>query len=299
MVKRYVSGSRGAAVKRGRGGKARRKDEGRIRKAIKEMPIMDRLESLSFEVKTLRSSVSAMQSDTERIARFVESQIADLMEYFGGKTRNLHDSVEELQSKVDEIKVSIERLSRDLDLIFKERIPMRRIRMPPPISSQLTIYRGEEPAPFQIGVAPGVTEAVMANAKAHTNRTGKPDEEVVGLLVGRVVGNTVVVEEPIACRASYSGVTEVAVDPKNLAEIVDKIMKEGGGRSIVGWYHSHLGLGAFLSDVDVKTQLMLQQFSHVIALVVDPLKDEFGFFYVDMEAKPPEGRPKIMRFLKF
>ncbi|MBS7625473.1 Mov34/MPN/PAD-1 family protein [Candidatus Bathyarchaeota archaeon] len=299
MVKTYVSGSRGASVKRRRGGKARRKDEGRIRKALNEMSMMDRLESLCFEVKTLRSSMSAMQSDTERVARSVESQIADLREYFRGKTRDLYDSVEELQSKVDEIKVSIERLSRDLDLIFKERIPMRRIRMPPPISSQLTIYRGEGPAPFQIGVAPGVTEAVMANAKAHTNRAGKPDEEVVGLLVGRVVGNTVVVEEAIACRASYSDVTEVAMDPKNLAEIVDKIMREGGGRSIVGWYHSHPGLGAFLSDVDVKTQLTLQQFSHVIALVVDPLKEEFGFFYVDMEAEPPEGRPKIMRFLKF
>jgi len=299
MVKTHVSGSRKAAIKRGRAGKARRRGGVRIEIAPKEKPITDRLESLSLEVKTLRSSMSTMQSDTERAARFVESQIADLKDYFGGKTRDLYDSVEELQSKVDEIKVSVERLSRDLDLIFKERIPIRRIRMPPPISSQLTIYRGEEPAPFQIGVAPGVTETVMANAKAHTNRIGKPDEEVVGLLVGRVVGNTVVVEEPISCRASYSGATEVAVDPKNLAEIVDRIMKEGGGRSIVGWYHSHLGLGAFLSDVDVKTQLMLQQFSHVIALVVDPLKEEFGFFYVDMEAKSPEGRPKIMRFLKF
>jgi proteasome lid subunit RPN8/RPN11 len=299
MVKTHVSGSRKAAIKRGRAGKARRRGGVRIEIAPKEKPITDRLESLSLEVKTLRSSMSTMQSDTERAARFVESQIADLKDYFGGKTRDLYDSVEELQSKVDEIKVSVERLSRDLDLIFKERIPIRRIRMPPPISSQLTIYRGEEPAPFQVGVVPGVTETVMANAKAHTNRIGKPDEEVVGLLVGRVVGNTVVVEEPISCRASYSGATEVAVDPKNLAEIVDRIMKEGGGRSIVGWYHSHLGLGAFLSDVDVKTQLMLQQFSHVIALVVDPLKGEFGFFYVDMEAKSPEGRPKIMRFLKF
>ncbi|MGQ9543641.1 MAG: hypothetical protein ACUVTM_06120 [Candidatus Bathyarchaeia archaeon] len=291
--------SRRVTKRRRRVGKVRvKRKDGRRRRRITQriIPLTDRLEALDLEVKALRSTISLLQSEVERMSGSVESQIADLREYFGGKIRSTHDEFEEVHSKIEEIKVSIERLSRDLDKVFEGHLSVRRIRMPPPISSQLTIYRGEETAPFQIGVAPGVLETVMANAKAHINRRGKPDEEVVGVLVGRVVDNTVVVEEPIACKASYSGLTEVAMDPNDLAEIVDRIMRDGGGRSIVGWYHSHLGLGVFLSDLDVKTQLMLQQFSHVVALVVDPMILEFGFFYV--EGKTPEGRPRILKFLK-
>jgi proteasome lid subunit RPN8/RPN11 len=50
-------------------------------------------------------------------------------------------------------------------------------------------------------------------------------------------------------------------------------------RNIVGWYHSHPGLGVFLSARDLSTQRSFFANPWQIALVVDPKRDAFGFFY--------------------
>ena len=50
-------------------------------------------------------------------------------------------------------------------------------------------------------------------------------------------------------------------------------------RNIVGWYHSHPGLGVFLSARDHLTQRSFFTNPWQIALVVDPNRDIFGFFY--------------------
>jgi len=261
----------------------------------------DKVEVLTARIKDLESVVSFLNSESRRLSESggtLESRISDLKDYFGNRIRSMEEDVDELDSRIEETRVSVERLSRDFDRFLESELPVRRIKMPPPITPQLTIYKGMESLSFQIGVTPGTIEDVMDRAKAQVDRQGKPDEEIVGILTGRVVGKTVVVEEAISGRPSYSGLTEVALDPKNLAEIVDSMMKEGKNRSIVGWYHSHLGLGVFLSDVDVKTQLTLQQFTYVIALVVDPIKNEHAFFYVDRDVKMPDGRLKVIKFEK-
>jgi proteasome lid subunit RPN8/RPN11 len=43
---------------------------------------------------------------------------------------------------------------------------------------------------------------------------------------------------------------------------------------IVGWYHSHPGMGCFLSTKDIETQKRMFNKPYHIALVVDPLKKE-------------------------
>jgi len=50
-------------------------------------------------------------------------------------------------------------------------------------------------------------------------------------------------------------------------------------RNIVGWYHSHPGLGVFLSARDHLTQRSFFANPWQIALVVDPDRDTSGFFY--------------------
>jgi len=50
-------------------------------------------------------------------------------------------------------------------------------------------------------------------------------------------------------------------------------------RNIVGWYHSHPGLGVFLSARDYLTQRSFFTNPWQIALVVDPDQDTYGFFY--------------------
>jgi proteasome lid subunit RPN8/RPN11 len=280
---------------------ARRRKKPRAGASKKRTAKINEIRELTVEIQNLKSSTSFLKSELRRlfeISKVLESQISSASDHFEKRIQTIVENNSYLESRLEEVRISTERLSRDLDKLLEARPAARKITMPPPITAQLTIYDGEEPLAFQVGVVPGVVESVIESARSHVNQSGKPDEEIVGVLIGRVVGKTVVVEEAVLGKTSYSGLTEVAIDPKNLAEIIDRMMKEDSSRRVVGWYHSHLGIGVFLSDVDIRTQLMLQQFRYVIALVVDPIKNDYGFFYVDRESKLPDGRPNVVRFIK-
>lgn len=50
------------------------------------------------------------------------------------------------------------------------------------------------------------------------------------------------------------------------------------GRLVVGWYHSHPGLGAFFSDTDRRTQRAFFGHPYSLGWVVDPLRGEEKWF---------------------
>ena len=50
------------------------------------------------------------------------------------------------------------------------------------------------------------------------------------------------------------------------------------GQGVVGWYHSHPGYGIFLSATDKKTQEIYFSAKWQIAIVIDPVREEFGVF---------------------
>jgi proteasome lid subunit RPN8/RPN11 len=50
------------------------------------------------------------------------------------------------------------------------------------------------------------------------------------------------------------------------------------GRTVVGWYHSHPGLGAFFSDTDRRTQRAFFPHPYSLGWVVDPLQGEEEWF---------------------
>ncbi len=57
---------------------------------------------------------------------------------------------------------------------------------------------------------------------------------------------------------------------------------------IVGWYHSHPGLGAFFSATDVRTQAAFFPHPYSVGWVIDPLRGEEAFF-VGQYSAPPGG----------
>jgi proteasome lid subunit RPN8/RPN11 len=63
----------------------------------------------------------------------------------------------------------------------------------------------------------------------------------------------------------------------------------GQDRAVVGWYHSHPGLGAFFSGTDRRTQKNFFNQEHSTGLVVDPLRREFKWF-VGAESEEVTGR---------
>lgn len=109
----------------------------------------------------------------------------------------------------------------------------------------------------------------------------KEPREQIGLLIGYLANDSLIVIDA-ACGEGASNDSYTVFSPGALAKVVDKIIKGKIRGNIVGWYHSHVGRGVFMSDVDVQTQLKLQQFSpYVIALVIDVVTGEFGIFSYD------------------
>ena len=65
---------------------------------------------------------------------------------------------------------------------------------------------------------------------------------------------------------------------------VDRVRerREAQGAALVGWYHTHPGLGIFLSDTDIeKTHRVLFSELFQVALVYDPIRRRAGYFFWD------------------
>ena len=51
------------------------------------------------------------------------------------------------------------------------------------------------------------------------------------------------------------------------------------GSNLLGWYHSHPGMGVFLSATDLRTQQLYFSATWQIAVVLDPVSQETAIFY--------------------
>jgi proteasome lid subunit RPN8/RPN11 len=54
---------------------------------------------------------------------------------------------------------------------------------------------------------------------------------------------------------------------------------------VLGWWHSHIDLGCFLSITDIHTHEYFFPASYQVALVIDPIRDEYKFFTLDKGSK--------------
>ena len=61
---------------------------------------------------------------------------------------------------------------------------------------------------------------------------------------------------------------------------------------IVGWYHSHPGLGAFFSATDRRTQAAFFPHPYSVGWVIDPELDDEAFF-VGQESGAPGGLHRL------
>jgi len=130
-----------------------------------------------------------------------------------------------------------------------------------------------------VAISGPVIERVVREAREH------PDEQVVGVLLGGQSGNTIVIEDATTGPAE-SNDTKATLTGDSIARIADDIINKRIEGSIVGWYHSHVRGGIFMSDTDVETQLKLQQFSPLVAaMVIDAQTGTSGFFRADPKTR--------------
>jgi proteasome lid subunit RPN8/RPN11 len=71
----------------------------------------------------------------------------------------------------------------------------------------------------------------------------------------------------------------------NYVREFQKLKKRDNNLLVIGWWHSHLNIGCFLSPTDIHTQECFFPESYQIALVVDPIRGEYEFFTLDLTSK--------------
>ncbi|MDR1955083.1 MAG: Mov34/MPN/PAD-1 family protein [Candidatus Methanoplasma sp.] len=131
------------------------------------------------------------------------------------------------------------------------------------------------------GVSLYIAEGTIAAMADHAEAGYLENKEVMGLLIGQILKD----EE-----GTYVKVTDTATSDLDADEVSVRFKKEAiedlfdsidkcEGNAVVGWYHSHLGIGCFLSDVDIRTHLGIFGSEIGFAVVIDPSDSTFAAFY--------------------
>ncbi len=111
-----------------------------------------------------------------------------------------------------------------------------------------------------------------------------PDHEVAGLLLGGVGYG-----RPPFCRCDrafparfcWEEPTSVTLTFQTWDDLARRQRRLAPHLSIVGWYHSHPGLGIFLSPDDVVAHLAAFGIEGTCAVVIDPHRREWQGFVLD------------------
>jgi proteasome lid subunit RPN8/RPN11 len=133
---------------------------------------------------------------------------------------------------------------------------------------------------------PRCEASVLVAVQEHA--CSETDREVGGILVGRIDGPAVVSASIPALRA-VGGSANVTFTHEVWEEALTIVDRDHPGEQIVGWYHSHPGFGVFLSEYDQFIQRNFFGSEGMVALVVDPLGGEAGWFVSidgEIEAQP-------------
>jgi COP9 signalosome complex subunit 5 len=141
-----------------------------------------------------------------------------------------------------------------------------------------------------------ISSVALLKIILHARKTCDTDQsvsdplEVMGLIQGKLEERTFVVVDAFGlCEG-----TEVSVQPKDedyeyIIDYTDSFREKGLRKEkLIGWYHSHPGLGVFLSGTDVSTQRFQQTHADpYLAIVIDPL------------ATVSAGKPRIAAYRVF
>jgi len=125
--------------------------------------------------------------------------------------------------------------------------------------------------------------------------------EIMGLLLGKVDGNTMIVMDGVALpvEGTETRVNAQAQAYEYMAAYTEAAKSVKRLENAIGWYHSHPGYGCWLSGIDVSTQMLNQQFQEpFVAIVIDPIrtisagKVNIGAFRTYPKGyKPPDELP--------
>ncbi len=139
---------------------------------------------------------------------------------------------------------------------------------------------GEAPAaPLAAFVSRTALEAMRAHARS------SPAAEVGGILCGqayRLAGSSCVmvdVATAIPARAADGTPVHLQFTAAAWDQVFAERSRSASDLEIVGWYHTHPGLGVFLSGTDRHTQAAFFGQDWQVAMVLDPHSGDEGAFF--------------------
>uniref|UniRef100_A0A0N4ZFK5 COP9 signalosome complex subunit 5 n=1 Tax=Parastrongyloides trichosuri TaxID=131310 RepID=A0A0N4ZFK5_PARTI len=118
-----------------------------------------------------------------------------------------------------------------------------------------------------------ISALALLKMSMHAKRGG--DIEVMGVMQGKVSGNTMIVIDaiPLPVEGTETRVNAQEQANEYLVSATDMSQYMERMECVIGWYHSHPGYGCWLSGIDVETQQLHQQFNEpYLAVVIDPHK---------------------------
>ena len=119
------------------------------------------------------------------------------------------------------------------------------------------------------------------------------ENEIFGYLIGIILTHThekyVIVENQIHLKDLITSKKFLTHDIEgtagNYVREFQKLKKNNNDLLVIGWWHSHIDIGCFLSPTDIHTQECFFPESYQIALVIDPIRGEYKFFTLDLNSK--------------
>ena len=106
----------------------------------------------------------------------------------------------------------------------------------------------------------------------------------------------VVVEHALPARHTRQGSVYLTFTQDSLVDIHDQIDTNYKGQKIVGWYHTHPGMGIFLSHYDTWLHRNFFPEPWQVALVVEPVSATGGFFVRQRQGSA--GSDAVLWFLR-
>jgi proteasome lid subunit RPN8/RPN11 len=160
--------------------------------------------------------------------------------------------------------------------------------IPPPPSNRIGYPKDLLDGIFEIYLTKPSIDKVIAHCRAYAGQR----LEVMGFLIGDVFqwkdSQFTLVKDVVTTDLEATAIS-VRFDKEGFGELFGKLDELKYDYVIVGWYHSHPGLGCFLSSTDIDTQNRMFKMPYHTALVVDPIKNEIkayklmGKGYVERE----------------
>jgi proteasome lid subunit RPN8/RPN11 len=164
---------------------------------------------------------------------------------------------------------------------FTDEAPTALIDEPMPLDQSLRWISSSE---HQLKPHVEIFFAQSAYVKCSEHAASDLNSEVGGLLIGETrtdssrIQTYILIQDIIPAQFTDSSGTHVTFTQNSLVHLNRQLEEQFPGKQCVGWYHTHPGLGVFLSGHDVWLHQHFFGAPAQVALVVDPESDQAGFF---------------------